>query len=76
MPLLQTSLEEYRQVNQEQNNSNNPLFNEYSNIMYRTGWVHEQLGQKEKALEYYRKTKSSARILHRLLLKLTSLPKM
>ena len=51
---LQSSLEDYKQANQDEN-TNQLLSYEYSNVMYRTGWVHEQLSENEKALEYYKK---------------------
>jgi hypothetical protein len=54
LPLLQASIEEYKQSNQDQN-TNQMLAYEYSNVMYRTGWVLEQLMENEKALDYYKK---------------------
>jgi tetratricopeptide (TPR) repeat protein len=54
LPLLQASIEEYKQSNQDQN-TNQMLAYEYSNVMYRTGWTLEQLMENEKALDYYKK---------------------
>ena len=55
LPLLQASLEEYKQANQDQQ-SNAALSLEYSNVLAKTGFVYEESGQKDKALEYYQKT--------------------
>jgi tetratricopeptide (TPR) repeat protein len=54
LPLLQASIEEYKQSNQDQN-TNQMLAYEYSNVMYRTAWVLEQLMEDEKAIDYYKK---------------------
>ena len=51
---MQASLEEYKQSNQDQN-TNLMLAHEYSNVMFRTAWVLEQLMENEKALDYYKK---------------------
>jgi tetratricopeptide (TPR) repeat protein len=56
LPLLQASLEEYKQSSEDQN-TNKLLANEYSNIVYRTGWVLQNLNENDKALEYYKKAK-------------------
>ncbi len=55
LPLLQKSLEEYKEANQDRTDI--PISHEYSNVLVKTGWVNEQLGNKEKALEYYTKAK-------------------
>jgi tetratricopeptide (TPR) repeat protein len=53
LPLLQASLEEYNEANQ--NRTDIPISQEYANVLVKTAWVQEQLGNKEKALEYYTK---------------------
>ena len=55
LSLLQTSLEEYKEANQGRTDI--PISHEYSNVLVKTAWVNEQLGNKEKALEYYTKAK-------------------
>ena len=54
IPLLQSSLEEYKLVNPGQG-SNSLLSLEYGNVLLRTGWALEQAGESEKALVYFRK---------------------
>ena len=58
LPLLEASLKEYKEINEAQTGI--PLSREYANILFKTGFVCEQLSQKEKALEYYR----IAQIIH------------
>jgi hypothetical protein len=53
LPLLETSLEEYKGINQDRTDI--PVSWEYSNVLVKTGFVNEKLGQTEKALEFYRK---------------------
>ena len=53
LPLLEASLQEYKEVNQDRTDI--PVSWEYSNVLVKTGFVNEKLGQTEKALEFYRK---------------------
>ena len=52
LPLLESSLEEYKQISGDQN-TGKMLANEYCNILYRTAWTLEQINENEKAARYY-----------------------